>query len=306
MDRVLWALGLVAMGACHPSGSTGQGPREATKVVRPDGPLDAEQAGRYMLALVNRDRAEQDLPPVEWDEVAALAGTRHAEDMAHRGFTGHWGSDGSVPEQRYTEGGGDQMVQENAACFFDGTERELSTQPMIDPVELETIQAAFMGEVPPNDGHRKNVLKPLHTHLGVGVAQPVGHREICVAQEFVDAYGDYGELPETARPGQSVDVEGEVHPPMEFGGVGIARIPLPEPLTVEQLSQRSTYPVPPPDRLYFPKGYKTPKPVKVEDGRFSISIELGDRSGLCEISVWAKPQGEEELMPVSIRTIVVR
>jgi hypothetical protein len=248
------------------------------------------------------------LPAVEWDDVAVLAGTRHAEDMAHLGFTGHWGSDGSVPEQRYTLAGGDQMVQENAACFFDGTERELSDNPLIDPVELETIQAAFMAEVPPNDGHRKNILKPWHTHLGVGVAQPVGCKEVCLSQEFVDAHGDYDELPRTAQPGQSIEVAGEVRPPMEFGGVGIAQIPLPQPLTFEQLSQRSTYPVPPPDVLYFPKGYKTPKPVKVEDGRFSIDIRVGagEKPGLCEISVWARPPGDEELMPISIRTIDIR
>ena len=71
-----------------------------------------------MLALINRDRASQGLVPVELDEGApTLAGQRHAEDMVRLGFLGHWGSDGSVPEQRHTEAGGADMVLERAKLF---------------------------------------------------------------------------------------------------------------------------------------------------------------------------------------------
>lgn len=310
MDWLLRLIGCAAVGlfgACRPAGPGGPGPGGGAAFVRPDGPLGEEQAGRYVLELVNRDRSELGLEPVEWDEVAARAAKRHAQDMAHHGFTGHWGTDGSVPEQRYTEAGGDQMVQENAGCFFDGVVRELAEDPRIFPAELEMIQAAFMDEVPPNDGHKKNILKPLHTHLGVGVAQPEGRKEVCMSQEFVDVHGEYEALPATARPGQVLEVRGEVHEPMEFGGVGLARIPLPKPVSFEELSQRGTYPVPEPDVLYFPKGYKTPKPVHVENNRFSIEIEVGSAGkGLYEVSIWGRPAGEEALIPISIRTVLVR
>lgn len=86
--------------------------------------LDHADAQRFVLGLVNRDRKASGLGPVVLDEAASKGGLRHARDMAKNGFTGHIGSDGSTPEQRYTESGGTDFVQENAACLFDLVERK--------------------------------------------------------------------------------------------------------------------------------------------------------------------------------------
>src|SRR5690349_12192845 len=178
----------------HAGGSSGY-ISEAGPIPRPTGPLDRKQAERYVLALVNHDRKEAGLPEVSWDETAGAAGRVHAEDMARHGYTAHWGTDGSVPEERYTAAGGKHLSFENAACFFDGTTREVDAAGKYDPVELEKIETAFMAETPPNDGHRQNILKPHHTHFGVGLAIPAGLKQPCMSQEFVDEYGSYGPLP---------------------------------------------------------------------------------------------------------------
>jgi hypothetical protein len=144
--RLLLGACLVVLGSgCD----RGRGAAAAEPVPRPQGPLDLEAAREYVLALVNRDRAELRLPPVERDEVAEQAGQRHVEDMAKNGYTAHWGTDGSVPEQRYTEAGGEHFVQENAMCFFDEKERELDPHPLFEAVELEKIELAFMSSSSP-------------------------------------------------------------------------------------------------------------------------------------------------------------
>lgn len=277
---------------------------------RPDGPLSLDEAQQFVLALVNHDRAEHDLPPVKWDVTAAKAAQRHVEDMTRHGFTAHWGTDGSVPEQRYTEAGGEQFVQENGACLFDGVERKLDPDPVFSAVSLEQIQGAFMAEVPPNDGHKQNILKKWHTHLGVGLAKPLGIDQPCMAQEFVDAYGEYDGLPERARVGQTITVAGEVEDPMRFGGVGVAWIAPAEPKTAEELLATSTYVVPEPYVTYFPEGYETPEPVRVEGNHFTIDVDLDHhgKPGRYEVSVWAAYPGAEEgkLDMVSLRTISVR
>src|SRR5262245_32530123 len=130
------ALGLV-LHACNESKST------PSFAERPKGPLSLEDGRRYVLDLINRDREAAGLKPVELDDIATNAAQRHAEDMAEHGFTAHWGSDGSVPEQRYTEAGGEHMVQENAACFFDGVPRTLDKNAKFDLAELEKLQRAF-------------------------------------------------------------------------------------------------------------------------------------------------------------------
>lgn len=275
---------------------------------RPAGPLKLPEAREYVLALVNRDRAENGLKSVERDETCERAGQRHVEDMTRHGFTAHWGTDGSVPEQRYTEAGGVHFSQENAACFFDGQIRKLDLDPVFEPALLEKIESAFMAELPPHDGHKKNILRAVHNRLGVGLAKPVGIGQPCMAQEFVDAYGEFEDLPKRAHVGESVVVAGEIAEPVQFGGVGIARIDLPAPLSASELHATSTYTTPQPYVLFFPPGFETPKPVTVSGSKFTITVPLQDhnRPGRYEVSVWGKyPGSGDALVMVSLRTVLV-
>jgi uncharacterized protein YkwD len=282
---------------------------EAGPVKRPRGPLGRDDAAKYVLALVNHDRGQAGLSAVEWDDIAARAGEAHAEDMASHGYTAHWGTDGSVPEERYTTASGTDFVQENAACFFDGENRPLDRDAKYDPVELEKVEAAFMAELPPNDGHKKNILDPSHTKLGVGLAQPRAVHQPCMAQEFVDTYGDYSPLPRKARVGGVVPVSGKVNAPLKFGSVGIARIDPAHPMTAEELNQTHTYQIPSPYVLYSPPGFVSPKPVKLDGNRFSVDVQLSDqnRPGRYEVSIWATfPGAGDKLDMISQRVIDVK
>lgn len=309
---VLWpVLAVVAVvvvaPACRKEPGTGR-VAEAGPVQRPAGPLTLSQAAEYVVLLVNHDRATLGLPAVEWDETAARAGQGHAEDMAKHGYTAHWGTDGSVPEQRYTAAGGIHFVQENAACFFDGQTRVLDAVPLFAAVDLEKIQGAFMSEVPPKDGHRKNILGVSHRRLGVGLAKPKGVSQACMSQEFVDEYGDYAALPQRARVGDAVAVRGEIEPPAKFAAVGVARIDPPSPMSAAELNQTYTYAIPKPFVLYSPAGYVTPKPVQIEGNHFSIDVPLSQerKAGRYEVSVWATLPGGPKLVMVSLRVVEAR
>lgn len=274
--------------------------------------LTLDGARRYMIELVNRDRTSMGLAPVELDEGAPTkAGQGHAEDMAAHGFLGHWGTDGSVPEQRHTDAGGADMVLENASCFTDERARTLDPDPRIDPRNVERTEAMFFHEQPPNDGHRRNILNPIHNKLGVGVAQPLATAtEIpspCFAQEFVDAYGTYARIPRTVRIGGVVRIKGTLVAPATPAGVGIARGGPSGAIPVGDLNQRRSYSVPAPYRTYWPAGYMTPAPVHVSGRDFSVDVSMGPNAapGLYEVSVWAALPRSSELVMVSLRTIRV-
>lgn len=296
-------LSALSSAACGPKQSAGL----ATE--KPKGPLGLEDARRYVVDLVNRDRAEEGLPPVELDDTASEAAQRHSDDMAAHGFTAHLGTDGSVPEQRLSEAGVNDMGQENAACFFDGVSRPLDPNPVFKPELLEKIEHAFISEVPPNDGHRKNILRKVHNKLGVGLSKPLGIDDPCMAQEFIDDYGDYDELPKKAKVGQRIEVSGEVRPPMRFGAVGIARIDRAKPLSPQMLNGTGGYSFPKPGELYFPAGFKTPRPVEVDGARFSIEVALDQRRkpGRYEISIWGnQPEDGRALEMIGLWVIDVR
>ncbi len=296
-----------AAGAAQdPAAGAGTAPA-AGPVERPKGPMTLAEAQRYLLALINRDRAAAKLPPVAWDETAALAGKRHAEDMARSGFTGHWGTDGSVPEERYTAEGGEGLVMENAGCLGDAVKRELDPDPRFTAESVERVQAAFMAEVPPHDGHKRNILTPWHTHVGVGLARPRDVDVACMAQEFIDHYGAYDALPKKARVGDLIEISGEVKSPATIAGVGLSRVDFGKPRKPKDLLKAAGYPIPKPYVTYFPKGYKTPIPLEVTGNRFRIKAPLSDggKPGLYGVSVWITLPGSSELRIVSLRTIAV-
>jgi uncharacterized protein YkwD len=280
--------------------------------------LTIAEARRYLVALINRDRAGARLPPVVLDEGApTVAGQRHAEDMAKSGFVGHWGTDGSVPEERYTEAGGVDFVMENSSCVNDGRRRSLDPKPRIDPRDLERAERMFMDEKPPLDGHRRNILSPRHRRVGIGVAQvmttqacptcPIEIPTPCLAQEFVDPYGTYAPLPARAKVGQRLTVAGRVLAPARFTGVGLGRVDRPRPLAVVELLKRFSYPIPPPYQMYWPRPYVSPIPVTVEGDRFSVEVPLSHRGqpGLYEVTVWVRFPGDPDPAMVSLRTIRV-
>jgi uncharacterized protein YkwD len=286
--------------------ATGSQPHPASKL------LTTSEARRYLLDLINRDRASMGLPAVALDEgPAQAAGQRHARDMAENGYLGHWGLDGSVPEQRHTEAGGADMVLENASCFVDGRHRTVDTEPRIDAAEIEKTESMFFHETPPNDGHRKNILKPWHTKVGLGIAQPrATPTEIpvpCVSEEFVDSYGSFGAVPREAHVGDVIHVTGASRDPAKVVGVGLARVDAPQPLTVSDANARRSYPVPQPYATYWPPGYVTPIPLAVSGHKFAIDLPLSDhgKPGMYEVSVWAKLPSSNDFQIVSLRTIRV-
>lgn len=307
IPQALVLTSLLGAPGCHKEPGSGR-VAEAGPILRPSGRLTLRQAGEYVVRLVNHDRAAAGLGPVEWDDTAARSGQGHAEDMASHGYTAHWGTDGSVPEQRYTSAGGTHFVDENAACFFDGQARTLNPSPLFDAVDLEKIEGAFMSEVPPQDGHKRNILSASHRKLGVGLAKPKGVNQACMSQEFVDDYGSYAPLPSRAKVGDQVTVRGEITPPAKFAAVGVARIDPARPMTAEELGKTYTYLIPKPFILYSPPGYVTPKPVKTDGKSFSIDVPLfQDRKpGRYEISVWATLPGDPKLKMVSLRVVDAR
>ena len=259
--------------------------------------------------MVNEERAVEKVPALAMDDLATQVATKHATEMAMHEFASHWGRDGLKPYHRYSFAGGTDATQENVSA----ADNTWSNNMDLLKQDTSYLHVRLYQEKPPNDGHRKNILIPTHNRLGVGLARAKALEgesspPLCVAQEFVDVFGKYDELPKTARAGQSITVAGRVDAPVEFRGVGIALGPLPDELYASDLNSTSTYLMPVPYATYFPKGFVTPKEVKLENGRFSIELKLDRGAGRYAVSVWGRfPSSENnELAMVSLRTILVR
>ncbi len=157
------------------------------------GDLSLEQARRYMLDLINRDRAAYGLRPVSLDPMASRAGQEQAEEMAAHSCLAHFNLAGESPQQRYTRCGGREPVSENVALltgFYGGGSSapyRLDAAPRFSRRELERIERMYMCESAPYDGHRRNILNPYSTHVGIALARAGTDSAFNVAntQEFI-------------------------------------------------------------------------------------------------------------------------
>ena len=264
-------------------------------------PTDITQLERTVVDLINEDRRKAGLVLVTWDETAAKSARQHVSSEADNGFISHWGLDGEKPQHRYTLAGGLNAVDENESVTlwleggFHGVSRE----------QLKTIvaehQSAMVNELPPNDGHKKNILDSHHT--GVGVAIVVGKYGVAMAQEFTNHYSVITPPPLTATPGSTITLEGRINKGYQITGIYGVWETLPQPISREQLMQTHSYSDPTWDNLHFyakpqAKGYYISTPsgkisarnVSVDSpGNFSISIPLANTHALDYITVEIAP-----------------
>lgn len=232
---------------------------------------------KKMLDLVNADRAANGLQPVAWDPIAAAAGQQHSEEMAQFGYMSHWNMDGYGPEYRYSRAGGLDYSQENVYRLV-FTWQNGQGAPIEDwekvVVDAET---AWMN----SPGHRKNILTPEHTHLGVGIAYNPLTGNVAMAQEFVNRYVAIEPLPRRAQPGDRIVLRGSLLPGSTNPLVNIAYEPFPSPMTLEQLNKTGSY-------TPAAKNQSVPQVKTGADGRFvsEFTIDKNAPPGLYHVLIW--------------------
>ncbi|RUA15563.1 MAG: hypothetical protein DSY55_06040 [Clostridia bacterium] len=126
-----------------------------TPVVAPA--LDSSQDTAHQIgALINAERAKHALSPLAYNDTLSLAAQHHAQDCAQRGYGSHVGSDGATLRQRLARVGytGSWMTESWAWAR--------SPQHAV---------AMWLNETPPDDPHRRMLLSPKLTEIGVGVAK---------------------------------------------------------------------------------------------------------------------------------------
>ena len=117
-----------------------------------------EQVRSRMLARANAERAASGLPPLTLDPRLSDAAQRHAEDMLQRSYYSHFSPDGRAPADRVRRSGyAARLVAENIAR---------------GPFTVDEVMDNWLA----SQEHRRNLLHPGFTQLGVGVA--VGRNSI--------------------------------------------------------------------------------------------------------------------------------
>jgi hypothetical protein len=203
---------------------------------------------------------------------------------------GHWDLAGRAPYDRYADAGGVDWHGEN----FSGTSRKGGA---LHPSELVGLlldaHGRMMAEKPPNDGHRRAVLDPLWTHVGIGVALEGG--EFRMTEEFTRHVALWVEAPAgRVHAGREVPVRVQLPKGFTLGALEIAHERFPRPLTAREIRKHGAYAYPHASRTLLPRlehGFLyedgTAGEVAVSDGLVRATINLDSGAGNYWVLVFA-------------------
>ncbi len=282
---------LLAVGLLPLAGARNAAP---LRVVMPGlAPAYAERAPgakAELLRVINRERAEHGAPPLAYDLLGAKVGDEFCEQAVRDRTTGHWDLEGRAPYLRWALAGGiDHHAQNFAAESRTGFEFTES------PAELLLrMHEAFMAEKPPNDGHRRTILDPIWTHVGIGFALVGG--EMRMTEEYSRRVLEWAELPAgPAKAGGGAPVALKLPKGWSVGAIEVAFEPAPKPMSRAEIAARASYGLPPSWRTlrpFPPAGarWKSGEPGDFRAnaaGRIELTIPLDRGPGHYYVVVYA-------------------
>jgi uncharacterized protein YkwD len=253
-----------------------------------EGPIDETRftLREEFLRLINRDRKQFGLSPVQLDAFASSIADAYCKQQIQNGTTGHFTTDGQAPYMRYSFRGGNDGVSENAAAwsanysFGDRTLYEM----------MRRSEDVMMGEIAPHDGHRRTILDPYATHVGIGLAWERG--EFRLTQEFIRRYIDWSRpLPRSASNGEHVLGGGRPVAGYQLEAVTVHFEPLPQPISALAANTITSYSLPDTRRECMPRLHR--------DGSFSFLVPLAEGPGVYTVVVWVKAHNAQEAIAAS-------
>lgn len=169
------------------------------RILQPQGQepktVPREELVRHALNLINEDRADFGLPPVELG--SNQAAQVHAEDVYRTKQISHWMTNGEKPYMTYTRYGGKGSVQQNVAIagFSAIQYQECRTNVLVDCERIDPLstiteleyEMMYKDEECCNDGHKDNILDAHHTHVSIGIVYDEYY--IAFVQNFENNYG---------------------------------------------------------------------------------------------------------------------
>jgi uncharacterized protein YkwD len=289
-----------------------------------EGPIDETRftLREEFLRLINRDRRQFGLRPVQLDALASTVADSYCRDQIRNGTTGHFTTDGQAPYMRYSFAGGNDGVSENAAAW--SANYTFSDRALYEMIRRS--EDAMMREVAPHDGHRRTILDPFATHVGIGLAWERG--EFRLTQEFVRHYVEWTRpLPRSVSAGDQILCSGRPSSGYSIEAITVHHEALPQPMVAVTANAITTYSLPDARREYLPRlrshisrtsagsimevremysdGRHGDFPVN-HDGGFAFVVPLPDGPGVYTIVVWVKAPGAREAIAASNVSVRVR
>jgi len=256
-----------------------------------------------LLQLINEERAVEKVPELKLDDLATRVATAHAEEMAKGEFVSHWGLTGLKPYQRYSLAGGYHATQENVSAADNTWSNKFADLKQ----DTSYLHVRLYQEQPPNDGHRKTILAPQHTHVGFGIA--LEKLRLRVVELFVSKYVEFKPSTPVAKPRETIEIAGQmIRSNFYLNTIEVFYEPLPVAPEKDWLREVRSYSLPDESEVFRPKlspplMYADRRDGTIEvapDLSFRVSVQLYKNTpGIYTIVCWVRRSRSEKAFPVT-------
>lgn len=264
---------------------------------------DYEFAQRYTLLRINQERTRAGVSRVDLDPLASHAAKLHAEDMLDGEYLSHWDRQGLMPSRRYNLLGGYDSVGENVYYQHGPT------------MSLEDQLNLMMDTLMDSAGHRKTILDPSYTYVGLGFALNSSGTEFYASQEFIVRIGGEFSCPLTARVGDTVEFSGRFDQNRyDLEHVVASYTDPPQPRERSWLMRTGSYQIGgkpfagySPDRNLRFQGMETYYSITVDpqSGRFRCQAVLNykNRPGMYYLTLWLREKASGQSVMAATATV---
>ncbi len=277
----------------------------------PRGAWRAERSA--VVAQINTARAAARVPPLAYDPLLERVGDAHCAILIAEGGDGHFSRSGVPPYLRALLAGGNGFHRQNAAMF--------SSSAPVAPGEVAAVLArivdSMLAETPPDDGHRRALLDPDVTHIGVGLAVRGG--EVRMTHELAtEAAVAWTPPPVAVRPRTGLVLAGRLAPPWRPVVAEVLWEALPRPIPDAELRAIRAYRYPPRRIAFQANKPLWPGPSQPGDapsgetpftvdrfGNFTVHWSAGPSEGVEIVVIAASDGRRRELVPVAASVTVV-
>lgn len=198
------------------------------------------EAKARLFERLNRERRAAGAAPVAYDLLGASVGDAFCLDAATSRSSGHWDTAGRPPYLRWALAGGVDYHSENFSSLT-------RTGGAVEESEVSRLlldaHGQMMAERPPDDGHRRTVLDPEWTHVGIGAAVAGG--EFRMVEEYSRRVALWVEVPRSPVPARGrAPFAVKLPPGWALVALEVGFEPAPRPMSLEEIRRRGSYAYP--------------------------------------------------------------
>lgn len=176
--------------------------------------INADEMKLFGLYAINAERQARGLSPLEADSITDNMAKAHITELATRKIISHTDLKGRNPDQRLTELGGADAVEECLSAITTGNLKSSELNKMVG--------AALIKMMLERQDDREALLNPDATHLSIQFSPSSDGSSIFACAEVLTRKGTYESIPKEVSVQDDIHISGTLLEPLTFDRITLA------------------------------------------------------------------------------------